>query len=66
MTRTRFRNARTRRRGDEYRLLTRGITFATERTLRRQREEYMRYYNTLGIRSSLQYLSPLAFERRTA
>jgi len=46
--------------------LTRGITFATERALRRQLDGYMRYYNTVRLHSSLNYLSPLAFERRAA
>ena len=46
--------------------LTRGITFATERMLRRQLEDYLRYDNTVRVHASLQYLSPLAFERRTA
>jgi len=46
--------------------LTRGATFATERALRRQLAGYMRYYNTVRLHSSLQYLSPLAFERRAA
>ena len=46
--------------------LTRGISFATESSLRRQLDEYMLYYNTVRVHSSLNYLSPLAFERRAA
>jgi transposase InsO family protein len=46
--------------------LTRGIVFATERALRRALDGYMRYYNNIRMHSSLSYLSPLAFERRTA
>ncbi len=46
--------------------LTRGVSFATERLLRRQLDDYMRYYNTIRLHSSLNYLSPLAFERRAA
>lgn len=46
--------------------LTRGISFATESSLRRQLAEYMFYYNTVRLHSSLNYLSPLAFERRAA
>jgi putative transposase len=41
----------------------RGVTFATEATLRRALERYMRYYNTVRQHSSLGYHSPLAFER---
>jgi putative transposase len=46
--------------------LTRGITFTTERTLRRALAGYMRYYNTVRLHSSLRYRSPLAFERHVA
>jgi transposase InsO family protein len=46
--------------------LTRGLVFATERALRRALDGYMRYYNTTRMHSSLNYLSPLAFERRAA
>ncbi len=46
--------------------LTRGVTFATERRLRRALATYMRYYNTLRLHSSLHYLSPLAYEQRAA
>ncbi len=46
--------------------LTRGVIFLTERALRRQLERYMRYYNTIRLHSALDYLSPLAFERRAA
>ena len=46
--------------------LTRGVVFSTERALRRELEIYMRYYNTLRLHSSLNYLSPLAYERCAA
>jgi len=46
--------------------LTRGVVFSTERALRHELEAYMRYYNTLRLHSSLNYLSPLAYEQRTA
>jgi len=42
--------------------LTRGISFESESSLRRQLRQYMRYYNTVRSHSSLGYLSPLAFE----
>lgn len=46
--------------------LTRGVTFLSERALRMELTTYMRYYNTIRLHSGLQYLSPLAFERRAA
>ncbi len=46
--------------------LTRGATFLTEPALRRALTSCMRYYNTVRLHSGLAYLSPLAFERRTA
>jgi transposase InsO family protein len=46
--------------------LTRGVTFPTERILRRALTHYIRYYNTIRLHSGLAYLSPLAFERRAA
>ena len=46
--------------------LTRGVTFLSERALRTELTTYMRYYNTIRLHSGLQYLSPLAFERRAA
>ena len=46
--------------------LTRGVTFLSERVLRRHLQRYMRYYNTIRLHSSLQYRSPLAFGRRAA
>jgi len=46
--------------------LTRGVVFGTERALRRALGGYMRYYNAMRMHSSLNYLSPLAFERREA
>ena len=46
--------------------LTRGVVFPTERTLRTQLAQYIRYYNTIRLHSGLAYLSPLAFEARLA
>ena len=46
--------------------LTRGVRFPTERRLRIALQQYIQYYNTIRLHSGLQYLSPLAFERRTA
>ena len=46
--------------------LTRGITYSTEAELRRALATYMQYYNTLRLHSSLNYLSPLAYEQRAA
>ena len=46
--------------------LTRGVTFPTDRALHRALRTYIRYYNATRLHSSLDYLSPLAFERRTA
>jgi putative transposase len=46
--------------------LTRGCLYATDRELRAQRHNYMRYYNTVRLHSALHYLSPLAFERQAA
>lgn len=46
--------------------LTRGVTFASEHTLRTALRRYMRYYNTIRLHSGLAYLSPLAFERHVA
>ncbi len=46
--------------------LTRGVVFPTERALRTQLTQYIRYYNTIRLHSGLAYLSPLAFEQRLA
>ena len=46
--------------------LTRGVVFADERELRRALHQYMHYYNTTRLHSSLSYRSPLAFEQQTA
>jgi transposase InsO family protein len=46
--------------------LTRGVTFPTDRALDRALRIYIRYYNETRLHSSLDYLSPLAFERRAA
>lgn len=46
--------------------LTRGVTFPTDRALDRALCTYIRYYNETRLHSSLDYLSPLAFEQRAA
>jgi len=46
--------------------LTRGVVFADERQLRRALQQYLCYYNTTRLHSSLGYRSPLAFEQQTA
>jgi transposase InsO family protein len=46
--------------------LTRGVVFADEQHLRRALGQYVRYYNTTRLHSSLGYRSPLAFEQQTA
>jgi putative transposase len=46
--------------------LTRGVVFTDERELRRALQQYMYYYNTTRLHSSLSYRSPLAFEQQTA
>jgi len=46
--------------------LTRGVVFVNERVLRSALQRYMRYYNTSRLHSSLNYRSPLAFERQAA
>ena len=46
--------------------LTRGVSFPTDGALNRALQTYMRYYNATRLHSSLDYLSPLAFERRAA
>src|SRR5205085_10494142 len=46
--------------------LTRGVNFLSERVVRRELTAYMRYYNTIRLHSGRAYLSPLAFERRSA
>ena len=46
--------------------LTRGVAFTDERQLRRALHQYIRYYNTTRLHSSLAYRSPLAFEQQTA
>lgn len=46
--------------------LIRGVAFTDERQLRIALTHYMRYYNTTRIHSSLDYRSPLAFERQMA
>jgi putative transposase len=46
--------------------LTRGVVFTDERQLHTGLREYMRYYNTTRLPSSLSYRSPLAFEQQTA
>jgi putative transposase len=46
--------------------LTRGVAFPTEPTLRAALRRYIRYYNTTRLHSGLNYVSPVAFERRAA
>jgi transposase InsO family protein len=46
--------------------LTRGIVYSTTDRLRAALTRYIRYYNTIRMHSALAYLSPIAFERRTA
>lgn len=46
--------------------LTRGVVFTDERELRAALRQYMRYYNATRLHSSLNYRSPLAFEREAA
>jgi transposase InsO family protein len=46
--------------------LTRGVLFLTDRALRQQLHRYIRYYNTVRLHSSLDYTSPIAFERQAA
>jgi transposase InsO family protein len=46
--------------------LTRGVAFTDERQLRTALQQYMHYYNTTRLHSSLSYRSPLAFEQQTA
>ncbi len=46
--------------------LTRGAMFATDRALNRALQTYMQYYNATRLHSSLNYLSPLAFEHCAA
>jgi len=46
--------------------LTRGAMFPTDRSLNRALQTYMHYYNATRIHSSLNYLSPLAFEQCAA
>jgi putative transposase len=46
--------------------LTRGVVFAGDGHLRRELAQYVRYYNTTRLHSSLGYHSPLAFEQLTA
>ena len=45
--------------------LTRGVAFANDRQLRTALQQYLHYYNTTRLHSSLAYRSPLAFEQLT-
>ena len=45
---------------------TRGLTFATERSLRQLLQRYFRYYNHHRLHSALGYQSPVAFEAQAA
>jgi len=46
--------------------LTRGVNFLTDKALHRALKTYMHYYNATRPHSSIDYLSPLAFEQRAA
>ena len=46
--------------------LTRGVTFLTDHALRTALRQYIRYYNRTRMHSSLDYMSPIAFERCAA
>jgi len=46
--------------------VTRGVVFLTEHALRTELRRYIRYYNRTRLHSSLNYTSPIAFERRAA
>ena len=46
--------------------LTREAMFPTDRAVNRALQTYMQYYNATRLHSSLNYLSPLAFEHRAA
>jgi len=46
--------------------LTRGAMFPTDHALNRALQTYMQYYNAIRLHSSLNYLSPLAFEHCAA
>ena len=46
--------------------LTRGVVYADEPALRLALHQYLHYYNTTRLHSSLGYRSPLAFEQQTA
>jgi putative transposase len=46
--------------------LTRGVLFATHAALHRHLQRYIAYYNITRLHSGLNYMSPLAFERRQA
>jgi len=46
--------------------LTRGVVFLTDDALRTALQHYIRDYNRTRLHSSLNYMSPIAFERRAA
>jgi transposase InsO family protein len=46
--------------------LTRGVQFRDDHQLRIALQQYLHYYNTTRLHSSLSYRSPLAFEQQTA
>ena len=46
--------------------LTRGVSYLTDHALRSALHQYIRYYNRTRFHSSLNYLSPIAFERHAA
>jgi putative transposase len=46
--------------------LTRGVVFLTDEALRTALRHYIRYYNRTRLHFSLNYTSPIAFERSAA
>ncbi len=46
--------------------LTRGVVFLTDHALRIALRRYIRYYNRTRLHSSLNYTSPITFERAAA
>lgn len=46
--------------------LTRGVVFLTDEALRTALRDYIRYYNRTRLHSSLNYTSPITFERAAA
>jgi putative transposase len=46
--------------------LTRGVVFSTDAALRTALRGYIQYYNGTRVHSAMNYVSPIAFERRAA